>query len=51
MDINLYRSIKEAGGFEFPPLPAPLLIVDSETMNPDSAALAVQAALAGANLR
>jgi AAA domain len=51
MDINLYRSIKEAGGFEFPPLPSPLLIVDSEIMSPDSAALAVQAALAGADLR
>jgi hypothetical protein len=51
MDVNLYRSIKESGGFAFPPLPAPLLIVDSETMNPDSAALAVQAALAGADLR
>jgi hypothetical protein len=51
MDINLYRSIRDAGGFEFPPLPAPLLVIASETMNPDSAALAVQAALAGATSR
>jgi hypothetical protein len=50
MDVNLYRSIRDAGGFEFPPLPAPLLVIDSETVNPDGAALAVQAALAGAAL-
>jgi hypothetical protein len=51
MDVDLYRSIKDAGGFEFPALPAPLLVIDSEAMSADSAALAVQAALAGANLR
>jgi hypothetical protein len=51
MDVNLYRSIRDAGGFEFPILPAPLIVIDSETMNPDSAALAVQAALAGATSR
>jgi hypothetical protein len=31
--------------------PAPLLVIDSEAMSPDSVALAIQAALAGANLR
>jgi hypothetical protein len=46
MNINLYRSIRDADGFEFPPLPAPLLVLDSETMSPESAALAVRAALA-----
>jgi hypothetical protein len=42
---------RDAGGSEFPPLPAPLLVIDSETMSADSAALAVQAALAEANRR
>jgi hypothetical protein len=51
VDVNLYRSIREAGGFEFPSLPAPLLVIDSEAASPDRAALAIQAALAGANLR
>ena len=51
MDVNLYRSIRDAGGFEFPILPAPLVVIDSESMNPDSAALAVQAALAGVTSR
>jgi hypothetical protein len=49
-DVRLYRSIREAGGFEFPPLPAPLLVIDSEAMSPRAAALAIQAALAGAVL-
>jgi hypothetical protein len=51
VDVNLYRSIRDAGRFEFPPLPAPLLVIDSETMSADGAALAVQAALAEANWR
>jgi hypothetical protein len=51
VDVNLYRSIRDAGGFEFPPLPAPLLVIDSETMSADGAALAVQTALAEANWR
>jgi hypothetical protein len=50
-DVDLYRSIRDAGGFEFPPLPAPLLVIDSETLSPDAAALAIQAALADANPR
>jgi hypothetical protein len=29
-DVDLYRSIRDAGGFEFPPMPASLLVIDSE---------------------
>lgn len=47
-DVALYRSIRDVGGFAFPALPAPLLVVDTAAMAPDDAALAIQEALVGA---
>ncbi|MFK3650898.1 hypothetical protein ACI2IY_21000 [Lysobacter enzymogenes] len=44
-DAALYRSIEQAGGFEFPPLPAPLLRVDTGTHAPEQSAALILAAL------
>jgi AAA domain len=44
-DVEVYRSIRDAGGFDFPALPPPLLVIHSDQMSPERAALAIQAAL------
>jgi hypothetical protein len=45
-DPELYRSIEDAGGFEFPDLPAALVSVDTDTSTPDEAARQIADALA-----
>lgn len=45
-DVEVYRSIAAAGGFDFPPLPRPLLMVDSAALSAEAAATAIQQSLA-----
>lgn len=44
-DVSLYQSIRATGGFDFPPLPKPLLVVDTSTSSAEAAAGAIQQAL------
>jgi hypothetical protein len=44
-DADLYRRIRDAGGFEFPALPTPLLVVDTGVVAPAVAAARIRAAL------
>lgn len=44
-DVELYRAIRAADGFRFPALPTPLLVIDTDAVNPAEAASAIQAAL------
>jgi len=44
-DPDLYRAIERDGGFEFPPLPTPIVQVDTEAHTPDAAAAAIVAAV------
>lgn len=44
-DADLYREIESAGGFEFPPLPSPLLVIDTEELAPEAAAARIVAAV------
>lgn len=44
-DPALYRSIEQSGGFSFPPLPAPVVSVDTELHSPQQAADIIVAAL------
>jgi len=37
-DPALYREFKSQGGFEFPEFPAPLVVIDTESMAPEAAA-------------
>jgi len=50
-DTDLYCSIESQGGFDFPPLPTPLLVIDTDELAPVAAAeriaRAVRAAEAG----
>ena len=32
LDPELFKSVKAAGGFDFPPLPTPLAVVDTEAL-------------------
>ena len=44
LDPQMYKNIKAQGGFDFPPLPAALVSVDTETQAPiESARLIAQA--------
>ncbi|MFC4727267.1 AAA family ATPase [Coralloluteibacterium thermophilus] len=45
-DPALYASIEGAGGFAFPPLPEPLLRIDTAAVAPEEAARRIAAALA-----
>ena len=45
VDRELFRQIESAGGFEFPPLPSPLLVVDTDRVNAGEAAMAIEQAL------
>jgi len=44
-DSNLYRTLEEQGAFEFPPLPTPLLRIDTSELPPDAAAKQIAAAI------
>lgn len=44
-DVAFYRRLSASGAFEFPPLPPPLLVVDTETSPPEAAAAAIEGAL------
>lgn len=44
-DRGLYEQIERDGGFEFPPLPAPLLCLETDRMTPAQAADAIADAL------
>ncbi|MEM8982658.1 MAG: shikimate kinase [Pseudomonadota bacterium] len=48
-DTAVYRQIKTAGGFQFPPMPAPLVTVDTEALQPDEAAAIIIAAVSKAS--
>lgn len=45
VDANLYHQIKTHGGFDFPPLPHPVITIDTEIMPPEDAAAAIHHAL------
>jgi hypothetical protein len=44
-DPRLYEALKSQGAFEFPPLPRPMLKVDTELLDADAAAHAITQAL------
>lgn len=44
-DVDLYRQLRAAGAFEFPPLPPPLVVVDTEALAPEAAAEVITRAL------
>jgi hypothetical protein len=50
-DPKFYASLESEGAFRFPPLPAPLLVVDTETLAPDLAAEKIERALAATALK
>ena len=41
LDANIYSEFKEQGGFNFPALPSPLIVIDTERNSPDQAATAI----------
>lgn len=45
VDTDLYRQIAQAGGFDFPAMPAPVLTIDTDQMNPTEAAQAIDEAI------
>ena len=45
MDRELYRQIESSGGFEFPPLPSPAVVVDTDKLSAEEAAAAIEQAL------
>ena len=42
VDKKLYSFFKSEGGFDFPPLPKPSLIIDTEKLNPEKSAEAIK---------
>lgn len=47
-DADVYREFKEGGGFDFPALPDPILVIDTERNTPDQTAAAIRVRLAAA---
>jgi hypothetical protein len=45
MNPELYQQIESDGGFEFPPLPTPLLVIDTDTTTAEDAAVAIEQVL------
>jgi hypothetical protein len=48
MDRELYEQIERDGGLDFPPLPAPLVTIDTAKLDPAEAASRIEQALARA---
>ncbi|MEJ2087716.1 MAG: AAA family ATPase [Gammaproteobacteria bacterium] len=48
IDPGLYRELKAQGGFAFPPLPDPLITIDTEQLGADEAAIRIVGAVMGA---
>jgi hypothetical protein len=46
-DPNLYRALEEQGAFAFPPMPTPLLRIDTNELAPEMAAKKIAMAVAG----
>lgn len=44
-DPDLYQTIQQQGGFEFPPLPAPIIVIDTDELTADRAAEKIAAVL------
>ena len=49
LDADVYREIKETGGFDFPALPEPILVIDTERNTPDQTVTAINARLDAAD--
>ena len=47
-DAELYRRLESGGAFDFPPLPAPLLVVNSDDLSPVAAAERIAQAVTAA---
>jgi len=47
MDPDIFRQIESAGGFEFPALPDPLVVIDTQTVTAEDAAVMIEKALNG----
>ena len=45
MDPKLYQQIESDGGFDFPALPTPLLVIDTGAIKAEDAAVAIEQAL------
>lgn len=43
--VDLYRRLETEGAFQFPPLPAPLLSISTDTCTPEQAADTILAAV------
>ena len=50
LDADVYREFKETGGFDFPALPEPMVVIDTERNTPDQAATAINAQLDAADI-
>lgn len=44
-DTERYRAVEAQGGFAFPPLPPPLLVIDTDALTPEEAAGRIAAAI------
>jgi hypothetical protein len=48
-DSELFARIEHEGGFDFPPLPKPLVSIDTERVNPETAAQLIADAIRGSD--
>ncbi len=44
-DVGLYRDIRDGGGFDFPPLPEAMIVVDTEARPPEESAGLISSAV------
>lgn len=49
-DANFYLALEQQGAFAFPDLPSPWLQIDTEQVDPDTAAASIESALRNENL-
>lgn len=47
-DPDFYQALEQQGAFEFPPLPPPLVTIDTEELGPEAAAERIAAAISAA---